>query len=504
MASPTIDKLFALMVPKKAPKAGIASSPTYNPAANTQVLALPGYHDHLQTFYDNRTTYDTRTLLKQMFKQDPDVSAAVGAYLTMADTTPVLLHYDLQGQIDPAGTATLNQLVSALTKQVDYTQGFSFKTNLAMLCQELRYMVMLRGGVAGELVLDKNYVPVRIQQVDLFTIYWFEKNPGEYKPEQRAPGLPKFIELDIPSFFVAFHRRDPTTIYPQSDFVSAINTIASRQQVINELYRLMQVTGFPRIALKVLEEVLGNNAPANVRDDPDSLANWKQGQLSSLANNFGSIRSDQPFAHFDSIEPSIINEKNPGAGMDISGVIEVLNAQNQAALKTMATVIGRGNAGVNTASVEARIAAMNADQLNVPIKQFLDQIFTFMMNLYGVPGFAEIQFTPAELRPLTELEPQLVLRQSRLLKDLSLGTITDEEYHLKMFQRLPPVGAPTLSGTGFDNSPTATDVAPSANSDPLGRSLAAPGAKATKSNSVKNALLMLLNAEEESLVDKQE
>jgi hypothetical protein len=167
MASPTIDKLFALMVPKKAPKAGIASSPTYNPAANTQVLALPGYHDHLQTFYDNRTTYDTRTLLKQMFKQDPDVSAAVGAYLTMADTTPVLLHYDLQGQIDPAGTATLNQLVSALTKQVDYTQGFSFKTNLAMLCQELRYMVMLRGGVAGELVLDKNYVPVRIQQVDL-------------------------------------------------------------------------------------------------------------------------------------------------------------------------------------------------------------------------------------------------------------------------------------------------------------------------------------------------
>lgn len=486
MATPAIDKLFALMGVKKSPKGPASATPTFNAASPSTVLASPAYQDHLQTLSDNRLNQDARVLLQQMFKTDPDVSAAVGAYLTLADTPATLLHYTPDNQIDPAGSVTLNQLVIALTSQTDYTQGFSWKLSLASLCQELRYMLMLRGAVGGELVFDKNLVPSRIQQVDMKTIFWYEKASGGLKPEQRAPGSP-FVSLDIPSFFVAFHRRDPTSAYPQSDFVSSINTIAARQQVINELYRIMQVTGFPRITLKVVEEVLKNSAPANIRDNADAMAAWGREQMTSIASLFGALRSDQPFVHTDSIEPKILNEKNPGMGVDITSVIEVLNAQNQAALKTMATVIGRGNAGVNTASVEARIAAMNADQLNVPIKQLLDQVLTFLMNVYGVPGFARIEFAPAELRPVTELEPQYTLRQARLLQDLSLGIISDIEYHLKMYGRLPPPTAPVLSGTNFQiNNAAATsaaDVTP--NDDPLGRSLSSEGKKAVKSNSVK-------------------
>lgn len=484
--SSVLSKLFSFMVVNKAPKTAVATSPSYKASASASVLTAPNYLDHLSPLTDSRLTSDSRDLLQSMFKTDPDVSAAVGAYLTLANTPTTLLFYNLEGQLDTAGTLQLNQLVTALTNQIDYSQGFSLKPDLSSLCQELRYMLLLRGALGAELVVNKNLVPERVQQVDMKQVVWFEKTNGLPKPVQRVSGQTD-ISLDIPTFFVAFHRRDPTSLYPQSDFVSAINTIAARQQVINELYRIMQVTGYPRMTFEVVEEVLMKAAPANIKEDPQSLSEWASAQLSSLASNFSTLRSDQPFVHFDSVQPKMLNDKNPGMAVDITAVIEVLNAQNQAGLKVMATVIGRGSGGVNTASVEARIAAMNADQLNIPVRQLLNQVFTFAMNLYGIPGFAKIDFAPAELRPETELEPQLVLRQSRLLKDLSLGLISDDEYHLKMYRRLPPAGAPLLSGTNFDSGKGQTidpaDVSP--NGDSLGRSQSAEGAKATKSNSLK-------------------
>jgi hypothetical protein len=135
---------------------------------------------------------------------------------------------------------------------------------------------------------------------------------------------------------------------------------------------------------------------------------------------------------------------------------------------------------------------MNADQLNVPLKHFLDQVMTFLMNVYGIPGWVECNFAPAELRPALELEPQKVLRQSRLLQDLSLGNITDAEYHLQMHGRLPPSGAPTLAGTGFMDQSEAPevrtdDVSPNANGGSLGRSLTPVGGGAERSNSRRTA-----------------
>lgn len=487
-STPALDKLFQFLQLKRPAKGPLSITPTFKPAAPLAILPTLPYRDHLTALSDNRATMDARDLMQFMFHHDPDVSATVGAYLTLADTRLTVFAKNYQGQIDPAMSLQLQQLVTALFRVINLQQGFTLKTNVDTFCQQLRYMLMLRGAVGCELVFDKNLIPQRIQQVDMKTVWWYETEDGMNKPEQRVPGAPAFIPLDIPSFFISYHRRDPTTIYPQSDFVSVINTAAARQQVINELYRIMQVTGFPRISLKVMEDVLLKNAPVNIRDDPNTQNKWMSDRLGEIANTFSGLRSDQAFAHFDSIEPSVINDKNPGMAVDISKVIDVLNAQNQAALKTMATVIGRGSGGVNTASVEARIFAMSADQLNVPVKDILDQVFTFLMSSYGMQGYAECTFDPAELRPRLELEPQLMLKASRLRQDLSDGILSDEEYSMEMYGRLPTPGAPPLSGTKFQqsNSSVTDATAVSPNGDPLGRSLSGEGGnKMPASNGVK-------------------
>lgn len=74
------------------------------------------------------------------------------------------------------------------------------------------------------------------------------------------------------------------------------------------------------------------------------------------------------------------------------------------------------------------------------------------------------------------------MKQDRLLKDLSRGIISDDEYHMQMYNRPRPDYAPELSGTGFyeamGSAIDASSISP--NSDPLGRSITPEGSKECK------------------------
>ena len=481
------DGLLNIIQPKKKSKVGGSTiTTTYQPTNAAQKLAIPAYRDHLSDVFTTRTSSDSRALLKSLFRNDPDISSAVNGYLTMANTEMFAYAETVDGAIDPEVSKSLQAIIKRLTRQVDYTQGFQLKQSIYQLNENLRYMLMLRGGIGGELVVDKNGNPESIRNVDLSTIEWFEVKPGEYKPSQIVSGQQTNTSLDIPTFFVSFYRRDPTTIYTDSTFVAAINTIAARQQVINDLYRIMQKTGFPRINVTLLESVVIENAPASVKLDPEKLKTWVNERLAELQATFASIQTNQDLIHTDAIEVKILNDRNPGMAIDISSVMETLNAQNQAALKTMATILGRGSGGVNTGSVEARMAAMFADELNEPLAEFWEKLLSFCLHQQGFQGFAVVKFRLAELRPDLELEPQKQLRAARLRQDLSDGIISDTEYSLEMYGRLPNADAPPLSGTNFlTPKPTVSDVSP--NSDPLGRSVS-PDAnpKAANANQKKS------------------
>jgi len=484
-----LSNLLAIIAPKKGgKKGGVSATSTFNPQQTDRVLTVPQYREHLTDIFSSRQVSDSRELLRELFRHDPDISAAVFSYLTMANTQPVIICRDFNNEIDREATRQVQQVIKRMTTPTDYTKGFQLKKSFANWCEELRYMALLRGGIGLEVILDEKLQPSDFRNVDLTTVEWYERSPGEYKPVQKPAGANVEINLDIPTFFVSFFRRDPTSIYSYSPFVSSINTIAARQQVINDLYRIMQKTGFPRMTIKVVEEVLRKNMPVNLRTDEQAARNWLNTRLTEIRANFENLRPEQAVIHWDSVEPDMLNERTPGAAIDISAVIETLNAQNQAALKTMATVIGRGAAGANVSSVEARIASMNADELNEPVGQIMSNALSFVMHQLGFQGFVEVDFKLSEMRPELELEPQLMLRASRLRQDLSDGLITDDEYHLMLYGRLRPDNVPELSGTGFMNKGQKIEVDAkkvSPNSDPLGRSLAPEGSRAVESDAVQ-------------------
>lgn len=479
----TLADLIGLNTKGVKPKKGVVSRlPTFDPNADGGKIAVPSFNQHTQDIFETRSANDSRTLMADMFVHDSDLSAAVNGYLTLANTDLMVWVADpTTGDINRELTMQLQAMIMALTEPFDYSRGFQLKPDLLTISEEMRYMALLRGGVGTELVFDKNQAPDRLENVDLATVRWTEKNPGEYKPYQ-VDKANKEISLDIPSFWVAFHRRDPTKIYQTGSFVSAINSIAARQLVINELYSIMRMTGYSRMTVGVTEEVILKNAPVQLRTDPVRLKAYLNERLQSIATSLQNLKSGAPFVHWDSVKPDILNDKNPAAALDIRPVIDVLNQQQQAALKTMPTVLGRGQNG-QVAGVEARYAAMCADELNKPVAMNLRRAFQFLLNINGIAGIVYCKYAPAELRPDLELEPQRVMKSARLKDDLSLGLISDQEYHMQMFGRPAPADAPELSGTGFMNAgPEADTSSISPNADPLGQSITPQNAKSARSN----------------------
>lgn len=472
-----------LILPKgKGAKGGKSYTPTYN--QRQPVLRLPTYRDHLQDLYNSRLSSDSRDLLNAAVNQDPDVSAAVHAYLTIAGSADmVLTAYDENGVIDVEGIKLGQQLLQTLTVVSDYSLGFSNKPLLSALAMNIRYYMLLRGMAAAELVFDKTMIPSELRLVDPATLVWKETKPGVYAPSQKPKGSQVEIDLNIPTFFTSRYHQNPTDMYTYSPFVAAINTIAARQEVINELYRIMRVVGYPRLDIQVLEDVIIQNAPATIRQSPERLREFVSDEVAKIGSQLQNIRSDQALVHSSAVTAKIINDKNPGAGMNVAEVIEVLDAQNQAALKVMPAVIGKADGG-QVAGTEARLFALGADSLNISAAELLTQALTLAARLTGYGGRVVVEFSPVELRPQLELEPQRVMKSSRLKQDLSLGLITDLEYHLEMYGRPPPEGSPELSGTNFPIAGGAASVdveSISPNQDTLGRSIAPEGGKSAKS-----------------------
>lgn len=484
MANSFLTGLGDILLPKgKGVKNGKGAPPGYKPGDVTQTA--PTYRDHLSDVYSTRTASDSRDLIASLANLDPDVSASINAFLSVAGSVdPIVYAYDENDEIDVEGIALGQQLLALLTTTNDYTLGFSMKPTVDQLCTQHRYLTLLRGGTACELVLDKTYVPSELRLVDPATLKWEQTAAGKFRPIQTPTGTNLEIDLNIPTFFTSNFHQSPLDVYTYSPFVSAINTIAARTLVVNELYRIMKIVGYPRVDITVLEDTLMKAAPPAFRNDPDKIRQFVNRELQNIQATIANLNSGDAFIHTNAIEAKIINEKNPAAGLEIQGVIDVLQAQNMASLKVMPAVVGRANNG-QVASTEARLFALNADALNRSIADLLTKALTLGARLSGYAGRIEVVFPKVELRPEMELEAQKTMRASRLKADLSLGLISDVEYSIQMYGRPPLSGAPLLSGTNFleqqQISVDETDV--TSNTDSLGRSLSGEGGNGVRSNS---------------------
>ena len=76
-------------------------------------------------------------------------------------------------------------------------------------------------------------------------------------------------------------------------------------------------------------------------------------------------------------------------------------------------------------------------------------MLTQAVRLMGNDVYVEFKYADLDLRPQAELEAFRAMKQSRILEQLSLGLITDEEACIQLTGNLPRDGHVPLAGTYF-------------------------------------------------------
>ena len=91
----------------------------------------------------------------------------------------------------------------------------------------------------------------------------------------------------------------------------------------------------------------------------------------------------------------------------------------------------------------------HADIVRRKLNEFWSRMFTLAVRLFGNDVYIDFQYAQIDLRPTAELEAYRAMYQSRILEQLSLGLVSDEEACVLLTGQLPPAGMAPLSGTMF-------------------------------------------------------
>jgi len=457
-------------------KAPVPSAPkVINPDIQEGDVYSPTAFNMYQDVGNLRGLGQEEDVIKQIARYDPDAANAIWATLRFASTPLSIIFRDDKGEFDADKTREFKNLLKA---------NWLISTNDPS-AEELSDMIMrqlfLYGGLGLEVVLNQYKFPTKFVLVKNSTIEWKMKK-GQFVPFQKKPGGSGEINLDIPTFFFQTLDKDPDEATSESPLLPAIQAIVFKQQVISDIQRVIKRTGYPRLKVTVLEEVLRKNAPISVKGDDKKLSKWLTDQKEAIGTELGRINPEDAVVIFDSLEIDTLENKN-SASVDFRPIMEILDTQVVSALKSLPSILGKGKGGSqNIASVESMVFLNTPRYLQQRSAKLLSQAFTMTARLAGMRGYIEVQHEHINLRPDLELEPQRLAKQNRILQLQSFGHIDDSEAALALgIEHLP---TEELAGTNFLNGGPTTDTENiSPNGDPLGRSITGgDGAGDTRGN----------------------
>ena len=439
------------------------SPKTANPDISEGDVYSPTAFSMYQDVGNLRGLGDENDVIKQLNRYDPDAANAIWATLRFASTPLNIIYKNEKGEFDADKTKEFKTLLKA---------NWLISTNDPS-AEELSDMIMrqlfLYGATGLEVVLNEFKFPTKFVLVKNKNVSWKMKK-GKFVPFQKKPGGSGEINLDIPTFFFQTLDRDPDEATSESPLLPAIQAIVFKQQVIGDIQRVLKRTGYPRLKVTVLEEVLRKNAPMSVKGDDKKLSKWLSDQKTAIGTELGKVKPEDAVVIFNSLEIDTLENKN-ASSVDFRPIMEILDGQVVSALKSLPSILGKGkNGSANIASVETMVFINTPRFLQNRATKLLSQAYTMAARLAGMKGYIEVSHDPINLRPELELEPQRLAKQNRILQLQSFGHIDDSEAALALgIEHLP---TEELAGTQFlTGGPTVDTENISPNTDPLGRSI---------------------------------
>ncbi len=447
-------KLPPVPPPKVKPKQ--VSFPGHITSATPNTALLPQRDPNLAntditaSYRLGRTSHE---VLRNLARANPDLSAAVSAYLRVGIPEKyIALARDPDGTVNDDATLLAYEILSRFDKLPAWESGFSQVDSIRTCSEALAKEGLLYGGMALELVLDKARMPYKFQPVTITKIKFYDDNSGGtkgLKPVQDVGGTE--IDLDIPTFFMV--ALDPSLLdpYTQSPMEAAIQPVLGSSTFLADLRRVLQRHIYPRYNISIDEEKLRGSIPMETLQSEEKLAEFMNSVLAGIEDTVNNLGVEEALVHFDFIEVSYIkNDDGQGTAEKFETVKQIIDADLAKGAKVLPAVLGNGSGSQNVASTETMLFMLSANSaVRLKLQEMYSKALTLACRLYGLEVIVEFEFDPIELRPVTELEAFKSLYTDRIKQQWSIGLIGDMEASLRLTGKPPPKGFVTLAGSYF-------------------------------------------------------
>jgi hypothetical protein len=445
----------------KAPNRAV-SVPSYRSQVTTSKAALqkPSVQSAtLDRVVDAKTQTNDYLALKRLSKNSPELSAAISLKLRTAITERFkIFGRNLDGQVDANVTAMAHELLRRLTFLGSPDGSYGAQQTIQSLSETLGQELMLTGAACLEVALDKQRVPASMNVIAVSTLLMYEED-NNIRLVQKIGGTE--ISLDLPTIIYTALDQNPTDAYATSPLTASIQAILSDLDFNNDIRKGLKRAVLPRLKATVNSERLKKLAPPEVLADPEKFAEFQNSVIDQVEGTINGLNPEDALVGLDIIDYAYID-----GGHDPSTIIErvqkVLNAKVVAGAKTMPVTLGFTSSS-SASSAESLLFLKECDAIRRKLNEIYSRALTVAVRLSGLEGYVEFVYDAPDLRPSQELEAYRAMEQSRILQQLSLGFISDEEASIHLTGHLPPPGAPKLSGTLFMSANPTVDSGAAAN-----------------------------------------
>lgn len=392
-----------------------------------------------------RTAASTFDAIRSLSYSSPDMSAAIFALLrTGIPEKYTVVARDMDGKINVAATGLAQEMLRRITYLGNVDGSYGPQMSIQTLSESLGKELLLYGGCSGELALDKARVPASLNAVSVTKVRFYDENKA-YKPIQYIGG--QEIDLDIPTFIFVNLDQDLLNLYTSSPLEASMQPILADVEFNNDFRLALKRAVLPRLVATIDSEKVKKSCPPDILNDPEKYATYKQTLIGSVQAVVNGAKPEDALITYSEIAYSYID-----GGKDPAQIIErmqnVLNNKLQTGVKTLPVVLGHGVTSASSSS-EAMLFLKTANMLRSKLNEFYSRALTVGVRIMGQDCYVEFTYANLDLRPAAELEAYRAMEQSRILEQLSLGLISDEEASVSLTGNLPPAGYKPLSGTMF-------------------------------------------------------
>lgn len=355
----------------------------------------------------------------------PDISRAVWDFLRFCNPGYAIDVLRPSGRPAPQPARdALARVLTALTER---------HTDLNVIVNRLFMAAYLRGGLLAELVLDADArQTLDLATPDPATLSWQQASDPllgtVWQWGQRQAG--QWVRLDdVPTVVYVPIDPLPGQAEGRSPAHAALTTVVFALALLQDVRRVVQQQGYPRLDLEIVLEKLAASMPADAADDPATFLVWVNELIDQVTKKYESLEPDDAYIHAD-----VVKVNRPVGAVDASslGAIDklmgVLERQSVRALKTMPLLfaIPEGMSEGNAARQwEAHAAGIKSMQHLV--ERALERLLTLALEAQGVLATVEVRF--AELRSSELLRDAQAERQriANAREKYSAGWISQDQ-----------------------------------------------------------------------------